>query len=38
MNKTTTKLTIIAAVLLLSTTVYAAGTETNETGEMLWQA
>ena len=34
MHKTTTKLTIIAAVLLFSTTAHAAGTAINETGEM----
>jgi hypothetical protein len=34
MNTTTTKLTIIAAALLLSATVHAAGTAINETGEM----
>jgi hypothetical protein len=34
MRITTTKLTIIAAALLLSTTVHAAGTAINETGEM----
>ena len=34
MKTTTTKLTIIAAALLLSTTAHAAGTAINETGEM----
>ncbi len=34
MTKTTTKLTIIAAAILLATTAHAAGTAINETGEM----
>ncbi len=33
MHKTTTKLAIIATLLLLATTAHAAGTAINETGE-----